>query len=334
MRASSPSSRPRPSSTPERPRPGRRSTISAGSRNTCAKAALLFNGTFRGRWLRSSTFRLTSRLGDRTYLEGHLTYHAGTYPILSISVRSGYHREVFNQYLGSVNKGTAQTDRFTNEVWMGPMVLGFLQSGAGYRYEWVETLPLAGTIRQPLETVRPDHGPFAFLMLDTADDAHYPTHGQFLRLRADLGNPMDAGRRYERYEAVWRNHLPFTELVTAHLNFMAGYSVGALPTHRAFYLGDVRDVVGFSRDAANGTSLRMAQLALQMEVVANQYLTLRLNTVAADGFWGTPDSRIPYRYGWGASYGVNTVLGPIELTVMGNGQDFMPMGFASVGFRF
>lgn len=298
------------------------------------KAALLFNGTFRGRLLRSSTFRLTSRLGDRSYLEGHLNHHAGTYPILSISLKSGYHRDEFDQYLGSVNAGTAQADRFSNEFWMGPMVLGFLQSGLGYRYEWVDTRAVAGSIRRPIEAVRPDHGPFAFLMLDTADDAHYPRSGQYLRLRADVGNPMHASRRYERYEAVWRNHLPFTELVTAHLNFLAGYSAGALPTYRAFYLGDVRDVVGFAEDAINGTSIRMAQIALQMEVMDDHYLTLKANTVAADDFWGTPESRIPYRFGWGASYGINTVLGPLELTVMGNGRDFMPLGFASVGFRF
>lgn len=298
------------------------------------KASLIFNGTFRNRFLNSSTFRLTSRLGQYSYLDGQLTYTIGTHPRLGMSVRSGFSRQQMDQYRGKVNTGTAQTDRWGTEIWVGPLISSYLQSGLGYHYDIYETRAVAGAIRQPQTRLRDSHGPFAFVTLDTANDAYFPTNGQYLVIRTDWGNPMNGARRYERYEAVWRNHIPFSEHITAHLNFMGGFATGQLPTYRAFYLGDLNQVVGFRRDEINGTSYRMAQLALQMEIVRKQFLTLRVNAVGADGFWEAPASRIQTRFGWGISYGLNTVIGPLELTVMGNADRFMPLAWVSVGFQF
>jgi NTE family protein len=298
------------------------------------KASLLFNNTYRNWLIPSSTLRLTVRLGEMTSVEGQLYSYIGTNPKLGSSLRLKYSKDRFEQYLGRVNQGTLSTDLYQAEFWAGPVLSSMLQSGIGYRFDLFDSKSISGTVRQPSDGFTSTHVPFAFLILDTANDAYFATNGQYISLRADFGSPMDDKKSYDRYEAIWYNYIPFTEYVTINLNFQAGYSTGNLPTHRSFYLGDVETLVGFRRDQMNGTSYRMTQIAMQTELQHNRYLTLLWNAFSADGFWGTPESRIPFIIGWGVSVGANTFVGPVNITLMGNQDEALPILHASVGFRF
>jgi NTE family protein len=298
------------------------------------KASLLFNNTYRNWLIPSSTLRLTVRLGEMTSVEGQLYSYIGTNPKLGSSVRLKYSKDQNEQYLGRVNQGTLSTDLYQAEFWAGPVLSSMLQSGVGYRFDLYESQSVSGLVRQPTGGFTRSHVPFAFLILDTANEAYFATNGQFISLRADFGNPMDNTISYDRYEAIWKNYIPFTEYVTLNLNFQAGYSTGNLPSHRSFYLGDVESIVGFRRDQLNGTSYRMTQITVQNELKPNRYLTLLWNAFSADGFWGTPESRIPFVMGWGVSIGATTFVGPVNITLMGNENDPLPILHASVGFRF
>jgi len=298
------------------------------------KASLLFNNTYRNWLIPSSTLRLSVRLGEMTSVEGQLYSYIGTNPKLGSSLRLKYSKDQFEQYLGRVNQGTLSTDLYQAEFWAGPVLSSMLQSGIGYRLDVFESMSISGRVRQPTDGFTISHVPFAFLILDTANDAYFATNGQFISLRADFGSPLDNQKSYERFEAVWKNHIPFTEYVTINLNFHAGYSTGNLPSHRAYYMGDVETLVGFKRDQLNGTSYRMTQAAIQTELQNDRYLTLLWNAFSADGFWGTPESRIPFIIGWGVSFGANTFVGPVNITLMGNQDERLPILHASVGFRF
>ncbi len=298
------------------------------------KASLLFNNTYRNWLIPSSTLRLSVRLGEMTSVDGQLYTYIGTNPKLGSSLRLKYSKDKFEQYLGQVNQGTLSTDLYQAEFWAGPVLSSMLQSGVGYRFDVFESRSASGTVRHPTGGYTSSHVPFAFLILDTANEAYFATSGQYISLRADFGNPFNDSKSYDRYEAIWNNYIPFTEYVTMNLNFHAGYSTGHLPSHRSFYLGDVETIVGFRRDQLNGTSYRMTRVSMQTELQNNRFLTLIWNAFSADGFWGTPESRIPFIMGWGVSVGASTFVGPVSVTLMGNQDERLPILHASVGFRF
>ncbi len=297
-------------------------------------AALLFNNTFKNLFLPSSTLRLSARLGELTAVEAQYYSYLGTNPKLGANLRVRYSQSAVQQYLKDVNLGTLSTNLFLTEFWTGPVLSSMLQAGLGLRFEAFDSRAMSGTVRNPTDAVRTANVPFAFLILDTANDAYFPTNGQFIHLRADFGSPLHETNRYERYDAIWKNHIPFDEDVTVNLMFRAGYSTGNLPSYRAFYLGDIETLHGFRQDGINGTSYRSAQGSVQLRVAPERFVTLTVNGVSADGFWGTPDSRIPMRFGWGLSFGANTFVGPIRFTLMGNKAEAFPILHTGIGFRF
>lgn len=297
-------------------------------------AALLFNNTFKNLFLPSSTLRLSARLGELTSVEGQYYSYLGTNPKLGANLRVRYSQSAVQQYQDDINLGTLSTNLFLTEFWTGPVLSSMMQAGIGVRFEAFDSRSVSGTVRSPTNGVTTTNVPFAFLILDTANDAYFPTNGQFIHLKADFGSPLHETKRYERYDAVWKNHIPFDESVTVNLVFRAGYSTGNLPSFRAFYSGDVETLLGFRQDEINGTSYRSAQGSVQIRVAPERFVTFTLNGVSADGFWGTPESRIPTRFGWGLSFGANTFVGPIRLTLMGNKAEAIPIVYTGIGFRF
>jgi len=297
-------------------------------------AALLFNNTYKNLFLASSTLRISVRLGELTSLEGQYYTYLSTNPKLGANLRVRYAQNALQQYRDDVNLGTLSTNVFMTEFWTGPVLSSILQSGVGFRFEAYDSRSVSGSVRQPTRGVTTLNTPFAFLILDTANDAYFPTNGQFIHLKADLGSPFNQSKRHERYEAVWKNHIPVQRDLTVNLVLRAGVSNGHLPSYKAFYLGDMETLNGFQRDQINGTAYRSAQASVQIEVAENRFLSLTVNGVKADGFWGASVPSDPIRFGWGIGFGANTFVGPLRLTLMGNRSDEIPILYTGIGFRF
>jgi NTE family protein len=297
-------------------------------------AALLFNNTYKNLFLASSTLRLSVRLGELSSLEAQYYSYLSTNPKLGANLRVRYAQNTLQQYRDDVNLGTMSTNVFMTEFWTGPVMSSILQSGVGFRFEAYDSRSISGNVRHPTHGVSSLNTPFAFLILDTANDAYFPTNGQFIHLKADLGSPLNPVKRHERYEAVWKNHIPVQSDLTLNLVFRAGFSNGHLPSYKAFYLGDMETLNGFQRDQINGTTYRSAQASVQIEVAENRFLTLAANGVTADGFWETSGQNHPIRFGWGVGFGANTFVGPLRVTLMGNSSDQIPILYTGIGFRF
>jgi NTE family protein len=297
-------------------------------------AALLFNNTYKNVFLASSTLRVSLRLGELTSLEGQYYTYLRTTPKLGANLRVRYAQNALQQYRSDVNLGTLSTNLFMTEFWTGPVMSSMLQSGIGFRLEAYESRSVSGTVRSPTRGVKSNNIPFAFLILDTANDAHFPTNGQFIHVRADFGSPLHQTKRYERYEAIWKNHIPVQSDLTLNVVFRAGASNGRLPSYRAFYLGDMETLHGFQRDEINGTSYRSAQASLQIRVADNRFVSLVVNGVSSNGFWGTSEPRTPIQFGWGLGFGANTFVGPLRLALMGNNAEAIPIIYTGIGFRF
>ncbi len=300
--------------------------------DTRDRAALLFNATYRNLWQPSSTLRASVRLGDQTGFDAQYFAYVGGRDKLGYSTRVGYERRENDLYAGNRAAATLTTDAFLLEGWVGPLLTSTLLSGVGFREEITDSRVVSGSFtgagrRQVL------HNPFAFLIIDTADDAYYPTTGTQLNLRSDMVNPF-SDAPFSRHQGTWRNFIPINEQLTLHLNLSAYHSIGTVPVGRRLFWGDYPEVVGFTPDRFSGASMRLIQLGAQIRMAPDQFLTLKGNLISEHAIWETDLTRFPLERGFGAAFGTRTILGPAEVVLMGNSTDRAPIVYLSIGYRF
>jgi hypothetical protein len=127
------------------------------------------------------------------------------------------------------------------------------------------------------------------------------------------------------------------------LRAIAGVSRGSdLPVHRVFFLGgtipspafpETQPIFwGLKPNERSGRAVQVLRVSLQKEIVNEVYGTVGFNVGNTLDRWRIRSS--DHIAGWGASLGMATPIGPVELTASGRRLDDWPRLSVSLGPLF
>src|SRR4030042_692404 len=195
--------------------------------------------------------------------------------------------------------------------------------GGGLEFEFVNLNPVVGEIMPESKSNRFYNG-FLFMNIDRYDDVSYPTRGS---------------RLYGRYKLIYTDSLPFEHFVrfqyemaipvvkrvTFLPSFFAGYaSADSTESIYQFYSGGMNQLhtkgllpfVGLDFMQINSRVVAGIGANFQVNIWRNNYAVLRVN--AGSSAWLFSDLFQPGTglLGFGITLGNNSIIGPIEFTMM------------------
>ncbi|HET6702350.1 MAG TPA: hypothetical protein VFH14_11125, partial [Gemmatimonadaceae bacterium] len=162
--------------------------------------------------------------------------------------------------------------------------------------------------------------------------------------RSEVGNHRLGGRNsVTQHVADVEQILGLTRSTVLRLRAIAGSARGSdLPIHRVFFLGgtipspafpETQPVFwGLKPNERAGRAVQLIRVSAQREILDEVYGTIGVNVGNALERWRVRAD--DYIAGWGASLGMATPIGPIELTASGRRLDHWPRLSVSLGPLF
>jgi NTE family protein len=213
--------------------------------------------------------------------------------------------------------------------------------GGGLEYEFVNLNPVVGEIMPESESDRFYNG-FLFMNIDRYDDVSYPTKGS---------------RLYGRYKLIYAEELPFEHFIcfqyekavpvvkrlTILPSLFAGFSsADSTASMYQFYLGGMNQM--HSKGLLPFTGLDFMQINskvitgiganFQVNFWRNNYAVIRIN--AGSSAWSHADlfQTGTGLLGFGITLGNNSIIGPIEITLMASNVHHDLLSYFNIGYWF
>jgi NTE family protein len=306
------------------------------------KAALLFTGTLYN-WLQyGSTLDADVRLGEPTQFGISYLAGRGVVSNFSLGAEARYTRtllDIFeegervadvNARVATIGGGAART--------IGRTTVAGVRAGLEY-IDADFRIAESDTAQK-----RAYYTAAAQLWRDTFDRSVFPTRGISLRLRAEAGNHRLSGKTsFTQYIGDVEQILSLTPTTALRFRAIAGAVRGSdLPVHRVFFLGgtipspafpETQPVFwGLKPNERRGRAVQVVRVSLQKEIFNEVYGTIGANAGNAFDHWRVRS--VDYIAGWGASLGIATPIGPVELTASGRRLDQWPRISVSLGPLF
>jgi NTE family protein len=282
------------------------------------RSSLLFNYTFRHRERSTSTYRLNLRLGEEPAFDSQYFHYLGFRPKLGVNIKIGGARHKDELFVGSSAISSLETESAYAEIWAGPVVSSVLILGAGLKEEFYRVARVIGA-QYFGDDWRLNHNFFAFIWLDTKDDAFFAHKGQMFR--ADYKQGLYGYGDYtifNEYKFRWENYIPLSQNTTGLIHLASGVTTGDTPVHYRQVMGGFSEFVGFRRDELSDEWISSAQVGLQYRLTSTRYIILRGNAGRISPFQNMQFDDYPVLVGWGVTGAVNTLVGPIQLTFSGS----------------
>jgi NTE family protein len=306
------------------------------------KAALLFTGTLYN-WLQyGSTLDGDVRLGEPTQFGVSYLTGRGVVSSFSLGAEARYTRTLFDIFENAERVADINTRVATVTGGMGRTLGRTTVAGIRGGVEYVDAdFRIAGSDTAQKRTYVTAA---AQLWRDTFDRSVFPTRGVSLRLRSEVGyHQLGTRRSFTQHLLDIEQILPLTRTTVLRVRGIAGAAHSDdLPVHRVFFLGGAFPAPVFSEtqpifwglkpQERAGKAVQVLRLSAQKEIFTEMYGTIGVNVGNAFDRWTfRSDDHIG---GWGASLGMATPIGPVEVTASGRRLDRWPRLSISLGPLF
>ena len=305
-------------------------------------ASMLFTGTMRN-WLSyGSALRLDVRLGEQLQLRGAYLQAPGLVSALGHEVDAGFTRAVFDVYEAGRRTAELRADVFgagvAGAVALSHATVGGVRLGVE-RVDARRTLPPVDPVESATHLTLG-----ALLLRNTMDHRGFPTRGVLLRARSDWSHGLRGGDgSFAQHLLDVERIVPLGTTTVLRARAVIGGSTGSVvPAHRRFYLGGAYPSAvlgetqppfwGLRPQESSGGSVQMFRLAVQKEVTTGVFASGGVNAGNTFPEWEVrPED---YLVGWGASVGVSTPVGPVEVTAHGRSLGERPRLDLNLGLVF
>jgi NTE family protein len=306
------------------------------------KAALLFTGTLYN-WLQyGSTLDADVRLGEPTQFGVSYLTGRGVVSNFSLGAEARYTRTLLDIFDDGERVADVNTRVATLAGGVATTLGRTTVAGVRAGIEYVDAdfrIAARDTAQK-----RAYYTAAAQLWRDTFDRSVFPTRGVSMRFRSEVGYHRLGGKRgFTQHMLDVEQILPLTRTTVVRLRTIAGGAHGNdFPVHRVFFLGgtlpspafpETQPIFwGLKAQERTGKGVHVWRVSAQKEILSNVYGTIGANVGNAFDRWefGSSD----YIAGWGASLGIATPIGPVELTVSGRRLDHWPRLSVSLGPLF
>jgi len=311
------------------------------------KASFLLNLTYRNVWLSNGRLMFGLALGDNNALTAGYLYDRGWKPGFEVNLEA----ENFKVY-NYENKKRAASFDFSNalfNLFTRSNIADFSVLGGGLQLEFSSLRPDVFLIDFE-STYEFNTNLVGFLTMDNLNRLNYPTRGfRFntnFKLVTDVEDTLNRSVDPTMFlTAAYKVALPLHSRLTL---IPGGYFGGAvshggyvLPQYYS-YLGGLRErglngifpFVGLDFMQVSDLHTLVGRVDLQYEFAKDFYLVPKWNI----GFRSSKLVDIFNQHravnGYGLTLGVNTLLGPVEVTIMSSDYTNDVLGYFNLGYRF
>jgi NTE family protein len=171
---------------------------------------------------------------------------------------------------------------------------------------------------------------YGMLNLDTRDDIHYPSSGVYFKGDFNLSFDSSSSRFKENHSvfSIAKAMMGYTVSIGKNYSFSISASGGFTidtPNRKALnfmlggygnrFLNNIQPFLGYLPLHTNSNSYLKSSFLIDYKIGGDQHLKLTANiATTGDNVFQSDDWRTIKHTGYALGYGVNSFLGPIELT--------------------
>jgi NTE family protein len=312
--------------------------------DTRRDASLLVNAAFRNVGLGGATITVDAILRDEFGLEAKFLFPVGLARSFGVKMRGVAAKAYLNLYDDAGRRTTYRAKDYFGELTLGTLFSTRMAVAAGVRAEYVDQDLGAGPTGAAGrgDAVFPC---FGTIVVDTYDRTVYPRRGVFARVSAEAADDaLWSDATFVRVCFDWRAVIQIAPRVSILQNLYLGRTSGGhFPPAYYFFLGGVDERItllgrdgsffGLEHQERSGRHVQMAGLGVQWEALKEIFVTLMWNAGNTFDDWNEKLEGKRYINGGGLSLGADTVLGPVDLTIMTSEEnDFL--AYFSAGYKF
>jgi len=307
--------------------------------NTDLKSSIILNATFRNLLLDGSKLSINLGLGENPRILASYFKNNGWKPGFGIDLDIQNY-DIF-RYEGSRKISTLDYTDYSSRLYLQSIISNSYSFGGGIEYERVILKPIISeTIEEKQST--DFYNVYGFILLDTYDDISYPTRGSRLITTYKLVNHQPTSSAHFmkfRYDQAINTG--------KRLTFIPGIFGGISTADSSasiyhFYLGGLNQFnrkgllpfTGLEFMQVTNRNIAAAGLNIQYNFWKNNYVTLRFNAGSTSWDMDSLFEKNSGIYGFGLTYGNNSIIGPIEVTLMGSNLHRDLFTYFNIGYWF
>ena len=307
----------------------------------------IFNLLYRNRLGNSSLFSIDGILGERNQVLARHFVRVLPGRGLSLSTRLGFQDERIDVFAGDDKIAEYDMEAGYGEILCGISIGDRFGLGAGLRGEWVEMEP--DVVDPSLSEYNDNMAALVGVVgYDSLDRTYYPRSGvRLYSPHAYSEGSLGSEGTFSRHFLDLKVCAPIGRRFTLIGEIAGGTTTGdALPLHGGFLLGGIdtpamlleRDetritFLGLHHQQLTGEHFQFAQVGAQYQFGSSVVLLLRANAGNVFDKWELDLSGDRFETGAGATLGLLTPLGPIEITGSYGGADEF-LGYLNIGMKF
>ena len=307
--------------------------------NSDYNASIILNTTFRNLLIDGTKLSVSLGLGESPKILASYFKNNGSKPGWGLDVE-GQNMDIY-YYNGSQKTATIDYTDIAVRLYTQSIFKNSFAIGGGLEYEFANLNPLVGEVLT--ESVSNSfYNGFLFMNIDRYDDISYPTKGS---------------RLYCRYKLIYADNLPFHHFfriqyekavpIVKRITFLpslyAGYSsADSTESMYQFYVGGMNRLVmngllpfvGLDFMQVNNRVVAGIGTNLQYNFWRNNYAVFRIN--AGSSAWDPWDlfQQGTGLLGFGITLGNNSIIGPIEITLMASNVHHNVLSYINIGYWF
>lgn len=305
-------------------------TVGFGARyDSQYKASLLFNGTFNQIITPGDALLADLRLGEQLQLRGTYFLPLSFYPKTDLTVMGRVTRLPIDMFNSNQRISTIDAEQLLFSPQLRVEIMPQLFLGVGPHFEVYNLNEAVG------ETIFLDNisgliTAQAVLYGDSFNDSYFPSRGHKLLVKSDLSDGRwGSSRSFFQVTADWEARFPLSDRLSVLSRLTAGrtntYS-SDLPLHYRYFGGGAIPisilqerqfpVLGYTVQQLSGKNIQVFQLGAQLRIPRRTFLQLKWNTANFNNTSGWKSDASNFQSGFGISGGTQTLIGPVELTLM------------------
>lgn len=296
-------------------------------------AAILLNLTLRNRLMRGSVFRTDIQLGTEFQAVASYTVITDIPPRIGMRISTDYLQSPLRFYQPAGNFSEIDYRQWGGDVLVGSIFSNVFLATVGIRKQ------IANLEKNDLDVVLPGsknfHAVVGQLLIDTYDKTVFPTSGfQTQNIGVWTGKKIYSSASFSSYQSAGMLFAPMTSKVSMIMGWRMARARGKdVPINLQNRLGGATIFLGLDPGERSGRYLRMYQFGFQYEIYPHRYVMLRGNVGNAANRWMGFTPKSSDVKGAGLTIGAETLLGPIEWTIM-HGTEHNVLAYFNIGYHF
>ncbi|MBX7152151.1 patatin-like phospholipase family protein [bacterium] len=301
--------------------------------NSESDAAILLNMTLRNRLMRGSVFRADVQLGTEFQTVASYTVITDIPPRIGLRISTDYFESPLRFYQPAGNFSEIDYRQWGGDVLVGSIFSNVFLATVGIRKQ-ISVLE-KNDLNVALPGSKNFHALVGQLLIDTYDKTVFPTNGiQTQNVAVWADKKIYSPASFSSYQSAGMIFAPMTSKVSMILGWRLSRTHGNdVPINMQNRLGGANIFLGLDPGERSGQYLRMYQFGFQYEFYPHRYLLLRGNVGNAANTWMGFTPKNNDVKGGGLTIGAETLLGPIEWTIM-HSTEHSVLTYFNIGYHF